>query len=421
MQDDHVMSTAFCQIVGFGPGCVSFLVAADRCGILQQLLEQGLVIWERSPGRDALIKGGISYDIVSNSSALDFIEQIDPDGLFADVLKQGPALVLKSLGAAPAPLMLVSALIHDLRHAIMRILDRYPRSAVYLGQDVTSVTSERDAYVAQTNLGLTMTSPHFVLAAGSHAVIPDNIAFLAQAVGVKTLHGEAFLRPGGQEKVPTDAVNIVVIGGSHSAFSVLHKLLEVHCVSDLNITLVHRKPVRRMHLSTQEALACGEQFDLEQDVCPTSGRVFRFQGLYTRSRVLFDQINAGLHPNLKIRGGLKGAELSQTFKRADIVIAATGYIPRVPKMHDANNRVISIGYVGNTVWVDNHSRIRKIDGQILSGLYGIGLGYGRQQSAIGEPSYEGAPVGVNIFQGPDGAAICNQLSAAILDEQRKVG
>ena len=213
----------------------------------------------------------------------------------------------------------------------------------------------------------------------------------------------------------------MVLGGSHSAFSVLHKLLEGHTAPGLRLRVLHRDPIRRMHLSTEAAIACGEVFDPVQDICPQSGRVFRFQGLYTRSRLLYEQILDGQHPHIELVPCKDIAQLAAAVSGADLVISATGYLPRIPKMVTSDGATIEVGRNGAAAMVNNRGLLCDAQGAELKNIYGIGLGFGRAGSGVGEPSYFGGPVGINIFQGPDGAAICACLDVALEQNRRKVG
>jgi hypothetical protein len=227
-------------------------------------------------------------------------------------------------------------------------------------------------------------------------------------------HSEEVLRPVDLENLlPENARRIVVVGASHSAFSVLHKLIEALSERDVSLTLLHRTPIRRMHRSLALAEAAGETFDPVADVCPSSGRVFRFQGLYTRSKALYEQILAGRHPAVRLRHCLDPAEAEAVLREADVVIAATGYRPNIPLLATTAGLPIRIGRNGSAALVDASGHLCDTQKRALPGLLGIGLGFGRIRSDIGEPSYRGAAVGINIFQGPDGDALCDSILSTL--------
>lgn len=415
------MSVLACQIVGFGPGAISFLVAADRTGILPGLLRGGLVIHEGAPDVEALLQRGINYDIVSNSSAADFLDGIRPDGIFAETLDRPLAALLRQLGEQPVPLQLVAAFVAELRQDALRALRRFPQSEVRFGSRVLSIRSGGEGIGIRDEDGTETSSERAVLACGSVPVIPDDLSAVAARHGVPLVHSERFLRPNGAELIPAGTRRIVIAGGSHSAFSILHKLLETTGADRPAIDILHRAPIRRMHLSAAAARAAGEEFDPVEDVCPASGRVFRFQGLYTRSRALFEQVRDGQHAGVRLVESDTHQTPDEVVSGAALLIAGTGYRPRLPVLEDARGATLDAAVASGCCAVDADGRLCDGQGAPLGGLLGIGLGFGRRNAGIGEPSNGGAPVGINIFQGADGEALCRHIAGKNMTERRKVG
>ncbi|WP_428929174.1 SidA/IucD/PvdA family monooxygenase [Marinibacterium sp. SX1] len=417
-----------CQIIGFGPAAISFLIAADRTGLLPDLLRAGLIIHEAEPDVDALLQRGINYDIVSNSAASDFLEGIRPDGAFAEALDRPLAALLRQTGDRPVPLQLVAAFEAELRQDVLRLVRRFPQSRIRFGRRILCLRSgpndgpvEGPGITAIDEDGTETVSRRALLACGSIPVIPDALAGAAARHGVRLIHSERFLRPAGAATLPGDAGRIVVVGGSHSAFSILHKLLEETGGDRPAIDILHRAPIRRMHLSAAAARAAGEAFDPVADVCPASGRVFRFQGLYTRSRALYEQVRAGLHARVRLVEIASDKALDQAIAGAGLVIAGTGYRPRLPRLEDAGGRPLDPGTLTANCAIDARGRLCDGQGAPFDGLMGLGLGFGRRNTGIGEPSHAGAPVGINIFQGADGEALCRHLADQTTKDQRKAG
>lgn len=410
----------FCQIIGFGPGAVSLLVAADRIGVLDDLLRAGLVIHEKAKSSDALLQRGINYDIISNSYAIEFIDGISNNGLLAPILQSPIARLLHQIGEAPVSLQLVVALQAQIRERIISLFNDYPQSQILFGSEVSHIRQLKTAYELHCTRYEPMCSSHLVLASGGAPTMPAMIEQLAQMTATPMLSADDFLRPQGCVLLPEQARSIAVVGSSHSAFSVLHKLLEEHLAEGQCLKLLFRDSIRRMHLSVEAAQHAGEIFDVKQDVCPSSGRVFRFQGLYTRSRRLYEQIIAGQHPQVELIHCPDLQSMQEALKGIDVVIPATGYAPRIPPLENALGQSLHLGSNGSATYVNAEGAVCDSNGQVLPGLWGIGLGFGRKQPFIGEPSYQGAPVGINIFQGPDGAAICKQLAETLFETERHI-
>ncbi|MBP2231649.1 hypothetical protein J2847_004968 [Azospirillum agricola] len=408
------MTNPVCQIVGFGPGCTSFLIAADRQGILPELLGRGLLIHEREGSAEALLPIGVNYDIPSNSDAADFLDGIAPDGLFGPLLDGPAARMIRMAGGRAISLQLVALLVEETRRLALEAIRRHPNSRVAYGSPVTRIGRTAGGWRLHDAQGRGVESPLAVLAAGSAPHLPDGLRRAAAGAGVPLVHSDAVLRPCDVTALlPAGARSIAVVGASHSAFSVLHKLLELYAGGDLRLTLLHTQPIRRMHRGAALARAAGERFDPATDQCPASGRIFRFQGLYTRSRLLYEQILAGQHPAIALRACDDEAAVADALRGADAVIAATGYRPNLPPLTDVRDRPLAAGRNGSAVQVGRDGQLRAADGGTLPGLLGIGLGFGRDGSGIGEPSYRGAPVGINIFQGPDGDALCARALSAL--------
>lgn len=408
------VSRPFCQIVGFGPASTSFLVSADRWGILDELLQRGLIIHEKRDSEDTLLLAGPNYDIPSNSDASDFLDGISPDGCFAPVLSGSAARLIRARGSQEVPLQLVALLIADIRRIVREKIRRYPDSRILYGQQVQELCRTRTGWLMRFEHGKSLESDCIVLACGSTPHVPPEIRRVAEALALPLLHSETVLRPCELgDFLPGGAKHIAVVGASHSAFSVLHKFLEAHADRDVRYTLLHQSPVRRMHRNVELALAAGETFDPTADVCPTSGRVFRFQGLYTRSRRLYEQIMDGGHPSIVLRRCTDPSGLAAHLHDADLVITATGYRPNIPMMRDGRGMPLRAGRNGSSTLIDRYGNLCDPQGRAIPGLLGLGLGFGRSRSDIGEPSYRGAPVGINIFQGPDGDALCENLRSKL--------
>ena len=242
------LSRPFCQIVGFGPACTSFLISADRWGILEDLLQRGLLIYEKRETEDALLLAGANYDIPSNSDASDFLDGISPDGLFAPVLSGAAARLIRVRGTQEVPLQLVALLIADVRRIFREKIKQHPRSGILYGQQVQELFQTRNGWLMRFAHGGHTESDCIVFACGSTPHVPPEIRRLAEASAVPLLHSEVILRPCAlSELLPQGARHITVVGASHSAFSVLHKFLEAHPDSGMRYTLLHQSPVRRMH------------------------------------------------------------------------------------------------------------------------------------------------------------------------------
>ncbi len=406
-----------CQVVGFGPACTSFLISADRCGILIDMLKRGLNIYESAMTEKSLAKKGINYDILSNSDASDFLDGISPYGIFSPVLKGGVAEEIKSLRNEAVPLTLIAKFIEQLRQRFLTFIESYPTSNVYYNTNVDAIKQGVNGWLVMTSDKhiREIESDWVVFACGSQPFIPAKIDCFADMGHIPLFHSETFLRASGTDIFINEIsqceknATVVIVGGSHSAFSVLDKLLSLNV--NVKVTLIHSQPIRRMHIDQSVARSQGEEFDSIKDVCPDNGRVFRFQGLYKQSKQLFEEIKSGRHPQVKLCQNDNVIDALATINNIHSLICATGYRPRIPAIKTAREENIGVDQQGSrNIVINRQGKLMADNGSAVGGVLGIGLGWGRQYSGIGEPSYKGAPVGINIFQTADGDALCQELS-----------
>ena len=143
---------------------------------------------------------------------------------------------------------------------------------------------------------------------------------------------------------------VAVIGGSTSAAAVCHALL--HRLpgvrfGDGALTLLHRRALRIYYPDTGSALAEGYTEFTADDLCPVSGRVFRFAGFRLDSRELLMQVrgigNRPAEPRMVLHALQEvDPEGLQILDAADIVVAAMGYRPRAALVQDRSGAPITL-------------------------------------------------------------------------------
>ena len=75
----------------------------------------------------------------------------------------------------------------------------------------------------------------------------------------------------------------------------------------------------------------------------------------------------------------------------DMIVTATGYRANIPMMRDGRDNILRAGRNGSAALIDRNGNLCDPQGKAIPGLLGLGLGFGRSRSDIGEPSYRGAP------------------------------
>jgi hypothetical protein len=204
--------------------------------------------------------------------------------------------------------------------------------------------------------------------------------------------------------------SVAVLGGSHSAFSVLERLaLELEACGLEELVLLHRSPVKLFFETRDEARQAGYRFDETLDVCPVSGRVNRSGGLRYRAFAVGQAVLAGEPvPGTGVRvrllqvDGRDAAAVAEARQRIDAAAAlvqCVGYQPRLPPLLDEDGRRIRLREVQGGVDADAAGSPCDRHGRRLERLHMFGLGSGLAvDPAIGsEPSFQGRIYGVWQF------------------------
>jgi hypothetical protein len=388
-------------VIGAGPAGTGLLRAALAAGTLPDLVARGLRVVD--PGRPGRRGGG---------SLRDYVVRSDTRGaVFTECLADlgGAAADLDALMAAidpdrPVPLVDAARLL-DRATAELVATVRSLDPDVFVPATATAVRRDADGLVVELvgDAGSTsVRAIHVVLAAGGHPHVPVELADVRGAR--PSVHSDDVVRGrvgvGGLPRSPS----IVVLGGSHSAFSAALTLLQLdrdHQWPDGAVTLVHRSAIRVTYDGPDQARADGYPFTCE-DLCHRTGRVHRFGGLRNDSAALWRSIRDGAEARVVLRrGGLADPDVRRAVRRADLVVAATGYgPPPVPDLAGLGDGRI-----------DDRCRVVDRAGVPVDGLFAIGLGAGhrRNEATGGEASFAGAIDGVWFYQHVIGPQVVDQL------------
>lgn len=198
---------------------------------------------------------------------------------------------------------------------------------------------------------------------------------------------------------------MVIVGGSHSAFSAVWALAERlprATFRDGDLVILHRSRLRIFYPSPGAAREDGyEEFD-ERDLCPRTGRVHRLGGLRGDGRELWRRVTGRASPHesrvriVPLDEDRPLAPLVRDLLReADLIVPAFGYRPRSLPVHDAEGRRIELACdVGRPV----------------AGLTAIGMAAGFLPP--GEPSFGGQTNGAWLYHNVAGDAVLRTLAGA---------
>ncbi|WP_233828511.1 malate:quinone oxidoreductase [Paraburkholderia sp. ZP32-5] len=222
---------------------------------------------------------------------------------------------------------------------------------------------------------------------------------------------------------------LTVIGGSHSAFTVVDRLaMELGNEGLDEIAVIHRSQVRLFFETVEEARADGYEVDEVNDVCPVTKRVNRAGGLRYRAFDIARSIMASGHiPAAKPRVELIAAYSSEAarsrareYLRDSIaVIHGAGYGPNMSTLVDHYDRPISLQLGQGGVVSDKYGCPFDASGKAVRGLFSFGLGSGfrpdeqiRRETGF-EAAFRGRIYGVWAFHHDFGGRVMNGVLEAL--------
>jgi hypothetical protein len=318
-----------------------------------------------------------------------------------------------------------------------RKLEEAPACALFLSHVAQCIKQNADGsftvFMRDLVSGKTasITAPSLVMAMGGRQSMSDvlNVKVNAQIPlsGYRNkvmLTGE-LLCPGGPERAlqimeRNSSQRVVVIGGSHSAFSsvtvMLQELEKQHEVGKGDITMLHRHKLKLFYGSAREAEEDGYTDFTLNDICPVTLRVNRLGGIRMQSKELLRKL-MGISKEKEDRVRLEllekfnGEQLAELFDTAGIIIPAFGYKPRVLPVFDEHEHPVPLlaQYAGNLV--DGNCRVLHLFGEPVKGLFAAGLasGFVPHGKMGGEASFRGQTNSLWGYQNCVGEMILEQV------------
>ena len=299
MYGDHLETLCGCVIGGAGPAGMGLLFNALKSGVMPELAREGLIIVDASPAPGTGRLG--EYRITANSVGDVFLDCLR-DPALRDVfepLEHSPAYWRIRRQAQSAPQLAdVAELLAEASTLVLNFIVEHYGVKLWTRTTITEVVHDNGEYqiwvesegrtrrircrALVLNLGGRQDPQHLLdsladqgLAISPAAKVQDADSLLRMnAVQLRDLFAPMLARRG----------RVSVVGGSHSAFSVLENLADALEFAGLTeVTLVHRSPIRLFYETAEAALAAGYVFNPARDVCPVSGRVNRSGGLRYRA------------------------------------------------------------------------------------------------------------------------------------------
>lgn len=428
-------------IVGAGPAGLAPLFAAASAGRLREVLEAGVTILERGTTVGAGALGG--YNIDSDSAAdalLDIVTRSREPRLRA--LREHPTTqTVAQCGKGAAPLQAVGAFLSLAGNVIGELVAASPRGRVLCNANAVWVQQSgagtwRTRYRDGAQQEREVDSGSVLLATGAYQpldrlwnepvagrpLLPGFGDKLVQSGDIFNRHG--FNRAVGRLKGKAFP-RVAIVGGSTSAAAVADVLLQrmpAGTFGPASVTLLHRNPLRIFYESAAEAQHEGYTEFTPADVCDLTGRVYRFSGFRASSRELMMRARGIGNRPLEERLQLfllhreTHEEARALMDRADLVVAAMGYRPRLLPVFDEKRQVVElISPAQQWSAVDDNLRVLDSNGAPLQGLFAMGLAVGPRAHAGlgGEAGFTGQINSLWMWQHNLGEVLMKQVLSRV--------
>lgn len=429
-------------IVGGGPAGTGTLFAALQKGVLPELLDRGVALFEsgNALGNGRLGDFRLNSDTLSDS----FLEILDndPSNLLSDIEQHSATRSIARFRGRACPLPVAGEFVRCLGDRLLQIFQRYGASNCFLNTTIESAQRTKDgSYLIKTS------GPSPSVARCRKLIIATGGSQnRMRAISEPVLGGACLENPEFQSKAKlTDPIlrgdadawlaerlarpncRVVVLGASHSAFSVAWYLLQKGFPFGVGgIQIFHRSRPKVYFGSAQAAINAGyHEFD-DRDFCPLTKRLYRLAGLRFDGRRLLMQMwqldGEGPEPRVQLQA-LEDVRdnLDEMLNAADVIVPAFGYCPKALELFDASGERIPLRADAGGPLVDDDCRVLSSTGKPLPNVYGIGLASGFIPSGKlgGEPSFKGQTNGYWLYQNGVGEIILDALLANVTNRKRE--
>lgn len=423
-------------IIGGGPGGTGPLLSAVRLNMLKEFSNGGLAVIEKG---NVLVRGQLaSYKINSDTLANVFFECLDGEN---NPLREIPALMqyrelFSSYSNRHIPLDALEEYLTVLGRQLEQMITAVEGNHVYFHSEVTSMSRLPDnRWLINTLCNGTsyqLIASQVIMAPGGRPERPTrDQVFSNEKLAVwrnpgdcmEVLCSDDVLRGRENERLSAfleenKDVEFVILGSSHSAFSVAWYLKNNFRSFQGEINIAgHEDPVI-YYPTVEDAKQDGYHLFDENDICPITGRVFRLGGLRGDGRDLYrcmkglgsDRILKVTYRNL-LKETVAIGETS--IARPYILIVAYGYKLNIPEVFDEKENSLRFKGKRDGHWVNEKAQLLDDSGDVVPGLYAIGLATGFLPGGElgGEPSFRKQTNGLWYYQHLLGEMLVKQMIA----------
>lgn len=419
------------------------MVWAAQHGRLDDWLAKGVTIVDRQPH----LTGSIgNYIINSDSLGGVYLEILDtPSGreVFGALRSHPATHQLEEMRHDFPPLEIVGQHFRNIGDALEACIARSDRSQFRGQTEVRSLRLRPDGSIAADTVDAAgrrevLVSRSAILAIGGtqdqrriltlellpglrlHPQYTKKIIFSDQLFGRTGLaRATALLGAATRPKV-------VILGGSHSAFSAAWLLTSRTSLTfgDGDIKILLRRPPRIFYSNRDAAEADGMTVT-DDDICPNTKRVNRFAGLRGDGRELWRRIDG--RPGcdrerrvmlIPLSSELRPGDLRVMLDDATLIIAAFGYHAATLPVFGVDGSQLTLNADRGGIAVARDGSMLLGDGGKIPNLFGIGLGNGYRPWGHmgGEPNFAGQANSLWLYQNHIGEVIFRGIHEC-LDER----
>lgn len=421
-------------IVGGGPGGLGPLLWAAQHGHLEDWLDHGVALVERS-GRlgGSLGRFAINSDSLGGSYLECLVAEAFPAALHH--LRHEPVTEeMRRYRDCFPPLSLVDRYMGRIGQALAAMLSGHPASRLHLHTAAEMLRLRADGTVAirirQGDQVGELVARSAVVAVGGRQLWQDEELAsglkLADCGAQQVLSSGALLTHEGlaaanEIVARAEGRRIVVLGGSHSAYAAAWALLELpaaEALVDGQIAIVQRRAPRVFY--PDRAAAEADDYKVEPgDVCVRTGRVNRMGGLRGHGRDIWRRIarRAGVAAESRVAihplQDFSPAKLRAEIEQAALVVPSFGYRSATLPVFAPSGQRLALAADHDGDAVNGNCRLLTVDGTEVPNVFGIGLGTGfRPSESMGcEPNFSGQANSLWLYQNDIGGLIYRGIQA----------
>ncbi len=416
-------------IIGGGPAGTGLLLKALKDGN-NNFFEKRIALIEKS---SQLIKGNITqYKVNSDTFSDVFLECLEGsthEFINVNELKNEIDTINLFKGQS-IPLEKLDTYYNKLGALLKEHLESHEKCTFFMNSSVTKVIRKDNGtyQVLMAGQNQSINSKNVIIATGGMPLHINTESTLFDGTialhnfSANSLHSDSILKYG----IPENQLiklkkksKIVILGGSHSAFSVAHLLLtskEQYNFESGDIKIWCNSLPKIYFPTREDAIAHGYFEFTENDFCPVTKKLYRLAGLRMDGRELYMKMLGLNGTDMEKCVDLKTytdqqTELEMDLNEATLIILANGYKLNIFPFYTEKNNLIKFEGEETNHWVNQNCEMLDDLGEIIPNLFATGLatGFIPKGELGGEPSFDGQTNGIWYYQNAIAERIINNL------------